>query len=96
MNSEKFKGIRKSLRLTQRDLAKKIGLGEDQVRDIENGKIKPSRSAVRALEHYESVCDMRGLISVIRARRFEKKIGLIEFCDSMGILYEEWKKLEDF
>jgi len=96
MNAQEFKHKRKSLRLGQRECGKIVGLSEEEIRDIEREAIPLTNPVVRALEYYADTRAIKELINVIKARRWEAKVGLIEFCDSMGILYEEWKKLEDF
>tara|TARA_R110000868_G_scaffold48418_1_gene157271 strand:+ start:31 stop:207 length:177 start_codon:yes stop_codon:yes gene_type:complete len=54
MNSAQFKKHRKDLNLTQRQLAIKLGLSENNggnhIRRIENNKRNPSGSLLKALE----------------------------------------------
>jgi len=56
MNSKQFKQIRKDLNLTQRQLAKELGLSEKNgdvyIRKVENGRCDPSGLLLRCFELY--------------------------------------------
>jgi len=96
MNAQEFKQIRKSTRLSQRDLGPKIGLSETDVRDIETDKMPLNRVIKQSLRNYISVHNIKEQINVVKARRFEEKIGIMDFCESTGMTYPEYKKLEEF
>jgi len=96
MNSQEFKHIRKSIRLSQRDLGPKIGLSEIEVRNIETDKTPLNRVIKQSLRNYIAVHSMKEQINVVKARRLEEKIGIMDFCESTGMTYLEYKKLEDF
>ena len=96
MNSQEFKLIRKSSRLSQRDLGPKIGLSETEVRDIETEKMPLNRVIEQSLRNYVEIIKMREQINVVKARRLEEKISIMDFCKGTGMTYEEYKKWEDF
>lgn len=96
MTPEEFKQARKLFRYSQREFGKKIGLSEDEVRDIEHNKIALSKTAIKSLENYKSVHSIKEIINTIKARRFENGIKLLDFCEGVGCAYEEWQKLEEF
>lgn len=96
MNSQEFKHIRKSMRLSQRELGPKIGLSETEVRDIEQEKMKLIKVVKRSLRNYETIHKMREQINVVKARRLEEGIKILDFCGGTGMTYEEYKKWEGF
>ena len=56
-----IKQIRKDLNLTQRQLAKELGLaknGDVYIRKVENGRAQPSGLLLKALEMF---CELKGL-----------------------------------
>ena len=50
MNAKEFKQHIEDLNLTQRDLAYKLGITENYISQIVNGRAKPSRRLIRAFE----------------------------------------------
>ncbi len=55
MTPQQFKQTRKALNLTQRQLAKELGLAENgdvYIRKVENGRGEPSGLLLRCLELY--------------------------------------------
>jgi transcriptional regulator with XRE-family HTH domain len=56
MNAQQFKQARKDLNLTQRQLAKELGLSEKNgdvyIRKVENNRANPSGLLIKALEMY--------------------------------------------
>ena len=56
MNAQKFKQTRKDLNLTQRQLAKELGLSEKNgdvyIRKVENGRCEPSGLLIKCFELY--------------------------------------------
>tara|TARA_R110002110_G_scaffold82712_2_gene215103 strand:- start:24893 stop:25192 length:300 start_codon:yes stop_codon:yes gene_type:complete len=96
MNAQEFKHIRKSTRLSQRDLGPNIGLSETEVRDIETEKMPLNRTIKQSLRNYVAIFKMREQINVVKARRLEEKISIMDFCIKTGMTYEEYKKWEEF
>ena len=96
MNAQEFKQIRKSTRLSQRDLGPKIGLSETDVRDIETDKMPLNRVIKQSLKNYVSIVRMREQINTVKARRLEEKISIVDFCKGTGMNLDEYKKWEDF
>lgn len=96
MNAHEFKQIRKSLRESQREFGKNVGLSESEVIRIEREDISLNKLMKQSVRNYIKVKKNREAISVIKARRHEAKISIIEFCEGTGMNYEEFKKMEDF
>ena len=55
MINERLKGLRKEYKVTQKAVAKAIGLGEQNYQAFEYGKVKPSHDSIIALADYFNV-----------------------------------------